>query len=76
MRITVQFSSGMEANVPGIGECAVLSPSLPKENCPAIRYTVYPCFSFLSHQNAICKPMAEIDDATKVFLMDPIQASS
>jgi len=39
-------------------------------------HSVYPCFSFLSHQNAICKPMAEIDDATKVFLMDPIQASS
>jgi hypothetical protein len=38
VRITVQFSSGMEANIAGIGECTALSPSLPKENCPAIRY--------------------------------------
>jgi hypothetical protein len=38
VRITVWFSSGMEANVASIGEWAVLLPSLPKENCPAIRY--------------------------------------
>jgi hypothetical protein len=53
VRITVRFSSGMEANVAGIGQCAVLSPSLPKENCPAIRYN--PASDSLLHQNAICK---------------------
>jgi hypothetical protein len=34
-------------------QCTVLSPSLPKENCPAIQFN--PASVLLSHQDAICK---------------------
>jgi len=72
VRITVRFSSGMEANIAGIGECTALPPSLPKENCPAIRYN--PASVSFLHQSAICKPMMGMANVLKVLHMDPIQA--
>lgn len=42
VRITVQFSSGMDANVAGVRLRTLLLSSLPKENCPAIQHK--PCF--------------------------------
>ena len=70
VRITVRFSSGMKAEklATGLGH----GPSLPKENCPAIRYN--PASVSFLHQSAICKPMMGMANVLKVLHMDPIQA--